>query len=162
MRAAAAVCAGLLCALWGMRRASALRQDARRLHRWAQLLPHLALIISEQILSLPEALRLCAVEAEEPDRLLHSVAQGLQEDPLTSLEEGLRRRCPPWSERETLLRLFSRLGHGSAESRIQGVQSACGEIRLMEEAARERAARDAKLWQTLGFTLGACLTLLLL
>lgn len=157
-----AMCAGLLCALYGLRASAHVKEEARRLARWAVLLPRLSLLIAEETLPLPEAMRLAADEPLPPDRLLHMVADAVCADPLSSLAEAFAQHCPPCAERETLLRMHERLGRGSAESRRLAVEQAADALAQMSANATERAARDARLYATLGFTGGACLAILLL
>lgn len=161
-RAALAVMAGLLCGLAGLRHASAMKAEAARLRRWSHMLARLALLLSEQSMPIPAVLRLAADGREAPDRLLQQVAAALEADPLDSLPEAFGRECPPCPEREILLRLAAQLGRGSAESRSLAAEQTGAAFSQMASHAEALAAKDAKLWQTLGWTGGACLTLLLL
>ena len=54
------------------------------------------------------------------------------------------------------------MGHGSKDNRVLAVEQCTEEMRLLAEAAAAKAEKDTKLWQTLGFIGGACLTILLL
>lgn len=157
-----AVMAGLLCGLAGLRHASAMKTEAARLRRLTEILPRLSLILAEQSVSIPAALRLAADGNAPPDRLLHRIADALEGNPLLSLSDAFGQECPICAEQETLLRLAARLGRGSAESRRQAVDQSAAAIVQMAQAAQARAAKDAKLWTTLGWTGGICLTLLLL
>ena len=157
-----AIAAGLLCGLYGLRMASQLHAEAERLKRWAELLPHLALLIKEESMSLPQALTATADGNAEPDRLLSDIASAVSAAPLLTLADAFESHVASCREQETLRRVFTRLGKGSAESRAMAVSQAGDELRLMADAAQAQAARDARLWQTLGFTIGACLTILLL
>lgn len=161
-RTTLAVASGLLLALAGMRRASSLRSEAARLCRWMELLEQLALILSERSASLPQALRIAADRTLLPDRLCHSVAAQMHLHPVEPLGDIFARLSTPCAEHDTLLRMFSRLGRGTLESRQQAIAQAGEELALLTEQAQQRAARDAKLWQTLGWVGGACLTLLLI
>ena len=157
-----AVCAGLLCVLYGLRASAHVKVEARRLARWTVLLPRVSLLIAEETRSLPEAMRLAADEPHPPDRLLHAVADAVCTDPLLSLAEAFARHCPPCTEHETLMRMHERLGRGSAESRRLAVVQAAAALAQMSANVKDRAARDARLYATLGFTGGACLAILLL
>ena len=157
-----AVFAVLLCVLYGLRASTHVKEEARRLARWAELLPRLSLLIAEETRSLPEAMRLAADEPHPPDRLLHAVADAVCTDPLLSLAEAFARHCPPCTEHETLMRMHERLGRGSAESRRLAVEQAAAALAQMSANVKDRAARDARLYATLGFTGGACLAILLL
>lgn len=157
-----AIAAGLLCGLYGLRMANQLHAEAKRLKRWTELLPHLALLIGEESMSLPEVLKVSADGNTTPDMLLIAMADAVSSAPLLTLADAFEQHVFPFREHETLRRMFVRLGKGSAESRAMAVSQAADEVRLMTNDAQSRAARDARLWQTLGFTLGACLTLLLL
>jgi len=61
-----------------------------------------------------------------------------------------------------LARLFTRLGRGTKESRRLAAEQTAEEMTLLAQHAGNRAEKDARLWQTLGFVGGACLTILLL
>lgn len=161
-RAALAVMAGLLCGLAGVRRAAALRAEEAELHRWADLLASLALILGEGTLSLPDALLAAADGQAMPDTLLRGMAERMKRDPLTSPYAAYDALAAPSPARETLGRMFMRLGRGTLESRRLAAEQAASAIDLMARQAAQRVQKDAKLFQTLGFTGGAALTLLLL
>lgn len=160
-RAVLAVMAGLLCALLGFRQAAALTGEARRLRRWGMLLRRLAVLLREDGPPLPEALRLCADGNTPADTLLRDLAQAMRDNPLETPHSLYLRLSAPCVERDALSRMTSALGHGTLEARVLAVEAAEEELRLLAEAAEDKAKRDAKLWQTLGLTGGACLTLLL-
>lgn len=162
MRAMLAVSAGLLCGVYGMHYAVNVKQDAQSLLRWTQLLENLSLIIREQALALPAALRQAADSSLEPDRLLHDVASALEAEPLLSLADAFRRCSRSASDNDVLYRLFIRLGRGSAESRLLALQQTRDALTLLAQRASQRAERDARLYRTLGWTGGVCLTILLL
>lgn len=157
-----AVMAGLLCAVAGYRRAGELTASAKRLRRWVEVLRHLALLLSEGVCSLPEALEAVATASEAPDELLRALAGELRRQPLLSLAEAYAARAVPRPEGDALARLMPRLDRGSLESRRQAVEQAADELALLAASARESADRDAKMWRTLGLAGGACLTLMLL
>lgn len=157
-----AVMAGLLCAMAGLRRASALKGDAARLSRWVQLLRHLALLLRQGTLSIPQALVAAAEGTQAPDNLLREMAAKLQAAPMLTLSEVFLQRSEAWQEKAALGRLFSGLGHGTLESRCLAAEQAAEELQLMAASAAARAEKDAKLWQTLGFIGGTCLTIMLL
>ena len=161
-RAVLAVMAGLLCTLAGMRHANRLRYDANRLKRWTTLLNHLELLLSEATLSIPQALCTAADSHLQPDVLLRTMASAIQAQPLLSLEEAFLHCSQESTEKPTLARLFSRLGHGSKENRCLAVHQAAQELEFLAQGAANKAEKDTKLWQTLGFIGGACLTILLL
>ncbi len=161
MRTVWAVLAGLLCALLGLRRAWALRHEADRLHRWGQMLAHLALLMREG-LPLPEALCKVAIGHGTPDELLRKAGESLRENPLLPLEETIRAEALPLREGETLLRMMERLGRGSLEDRLLALEQGQQEISLMAKSSAESAEKDAKLYQTLGITGGVCIALYLL
>ena len=162
IRPALAVFAGLMCGVIGQRQARRLREEGVNLRRWEQLLRRLALLLREGTLSLPEALRQAAGEDSAPDLMLRRLGDELEHNPLSPLPELVARCAPAGPEPPVLSRLMARLGHGSLESRCQAAEQAAEEIALMARAATERAARDAKLHASLGWTCGACLTILLL
>lgn len=161
-RAVLAVMAGLLCALAGLRRAAGMRGDATRLRRWVQVLAHLALLLQERTMSLQSALTTAADGADAPDRLLHEMARRLQAQPLSSLSDAFLTQCGDVPEKDMLARMFARLSRGSLDSRVQALEQAKAEIALMQEQSAQKAEKDAKLWQTLGFIGGTCITILLL
>lgn len=162
MRLALAIAAGLLCALAGMRQSSALLGEEKRLRRWHALLTQLSFILSERSASLPEAMRITADRPLPPDMLLHTVAAQMLLHPMLPLQDLFEAHCPSWPEKATLLRMCTHLGHGSLESRQSAVQTAAAEVAALADAASAKAQKDAKLWRTLGFLGGACLTLLLI
>ena len=157
-----AIMAGMLCALAGLKYASALNGDASRLSRWMQVLTHLSLLLREGTLSIPEALCAAADGAQPPDRLLREMAEKLTSAPMISLSDTFKECSSSGTEKDVLTRMFSHLGHGSKDSRCLALKQAIEEIRLLAQNASARAEKDAKLWQTLGFIGGACLTILLL
>lgn len=159
-RAVIAVMAGLLCALAGVKHGASLKADANRLARWCQLLRHLTLLLQEGALSIPEAFCAAADGPHSPDKLLRQLAMTLRSSPMMTLAEAYHAcDCP---EQELLTRMFTRLGQGSKESRVLALEEAAKEMQLLAESASIRAEKDVKLWQTLGFTGGICLTILLL
>ena len=162
IRPVLAVFAGLLCGLIGQRQARRLREEDASLRRWAQLLRCLALLLREGTLSLPEALRQAAGEDSAPDLILRRLGDGMEHHPLSSLPELFARCAPTGPEAPVLSRLMAQLGRGSLESRCQAAEQAAEEIDLLARSASERAAQDAKLHASLGWTCGACLTILLL
>lgn len=161
-RAVIAVMAGLLCTLAGVKHGASLKADAHRLARWCHLLRHLTLLLQEGALSIPEALCTAADGPHPPDKLLHMIAMKLQSSPLMTLAEAFDACAVECPEQELLTRMFARLGQGSKESRVLALEQAAKEMKLLAEAASARAEKDVKLWQTLGFTGGICLTILLL
>lgn len=161
-RAILAVMAGLLCALAGVKHASTLKGDAARISRWVQVLEHLTLLLRQGTLSIPELLCAAADGPHPPDKLLRDMASALTRSPLLSLSEAFQACSAAWQEHDVLARMFARLGHGSQESRCLAAEQAAAELRLLAAAASAKAEKDAKLWQTLGFTGGACLTIMLL
>lgn len=161
-RAVFAMMAGLLCALAGVRHAASLKGDAIRLNRWTYLLRHFSLLLKEGSLSIPEALTAAADQSGPADQLLHSLARQIRAHPLQTLAEALD-ACPGCALEHALLsRLLTRIGHGTKESRCLAVDQAAEEMALLAKSAAEKAEKDARLWQTLGFAGGACLTILLL
>lgn len=145
-----------------MQRAAAIRADAARLARWVQVLQHLSLLIKEGTLAIPHALLAAADAPQPPDKLLRDIAARMRSAPASTLADDFRACCPDWQERPLLDRMFTRLGHGSQMSRAQAVGQALEEMRLLADAARSKADKDVRLWQTLGLTGGICLTILLL
>lgn len=162
IRPVLAVFAGLLCGLIGQRQARRLREEGASLRRWTQLLRCLALLLQEGTLSLPEALRQAAGEDSAPDLMLRRLGDEMEHHPLSPLPELFARCAPAGPEAPVLSRLMAQLCRGSLESRCQATEQAAEEIGLLARSASERAAQDAKLHASLGWTCGACLTILLL
>lgn len=159
---ALAVVSGMLCGVMGTRYAASLRQSARRLIRWEELLSCLAQLLSERAYSLPEAFTLAAREDTPCDALLRRLSCAMKEQPLRPLVELLDTTGLSGAEADVLRRMLSRVSRGSMEARCLAVRQAAEEMRLLAQSARESAARDAKMWSSLGWTAGACVTLLLL
>ena len=162
IRAVLAVTAGLLAGVAGMRQARRLRGDAERLTRWENLLRHLSLILSEGASTLPEAFEQASGEDRAPDKIMRALAQGVRTCPLTPLPDVLKPLNVALPERDALLRMAERVCRGSLVSRCQAVDQTAAEIALMASSARDKAAKDARMWTTLGFVGGACLTLVLI
>lgn len=161
-RTVLALSSGILCALMGLRCAASLRHEASRLSAWTDALRRLPLLLAEGTFPLPEALRLAGEDLPGPDGLLSGVADAMASDPLLSLPEIMSQQCPVCTERALLLRLATRLSCGSLESRCHACGQAADSMAQLASEAAAHAARDARLWQTLGVTGGACLTLLLI
>lgn len=162
MRTALALMAGLLCMAAGFRQAAALRAADARLRRWTEMARYLALLLSEGTCTLPEAFTLAASGDSEADRLLRTLAQELQRQPLKSLPEIWRALRDESPEEAPLNRMMQRLGRGSLESRRQAAEQAASELELLSDQAREKSLKDAKMWRTLGALGGACMTIMLL
>lgn len=161
-RTVLAIMAGLLCGLAGVKHASALQADASRMTRWCSLLKYLALLLTEGSMSIPEALCAAADGSSPADQLLRALAMQVQNSPLLSLEEAFRQRSFPYAESPLLARMFTRLGRGTQASRLLAVKQVAQEMQLLAAEASTRADKDVKLWQTLGFVGGVCLTIMLL
>lgn len=161
-RAVLAMMAGLLCTLAGFRHAAALKGDALRLVRWVQVLRHLVLLLEEGTTSIPEALCAAADTADTPDKLLRGIAAKMQTTPLLTPIKAFRLISTPCTENDILQRMFHRIGQGSRENRCLAVRQAAEELSLLAEQAANRADKDVRLWQTLGFIGGLCLTIMLL
>ena len=161
-RAIFSVMAGLLCTLAGIRHAASIKADAERLSRWIQLLTHLKLLLTEGFLSLPEALLSAADMQRLPDSLLRDMAARIQASPLLSLHDAYLQCSGDHIEQESLSRLFSRLGRGTKENRLLALEQSIAELELLASSAAQKAAKDSRLWLTLGMTGGICLTLFLL
>lgn len=157
-----AVMAGLLCTLLGMRHAGSLRREEREARRWADLLQSMHLLLGEGTLSLPGALAAAADGSCEADHLLTAMAQHMRKHPLSTPCEAYAALAAHDALHPCLQRMFTRLGQGTLESRCLAVQQAGAEMSLQAQQAARKAAADAKLFQTLGLTGGAALTLLLL
>lgn len=162
IRPVLAISAGILCALLGLRQARQITDAEARLHRWSTLLRHLALLLAESTLPLPEALTAAASAREAPDEALRALAALLRDEPLSPIEALWPRLNVTGAEAAPLSRLIPRLTRGSVDSRTLAAQQAADELALLAESARGRSASDARMWRTLGLTCGLCLTLMLL
>lgn len=154
-----AVAAGLLCGVAGLRQSRRMRSDCQRLTDWAALLTRLALLMEESALSLPEAFEQAVAAREHP---LHRLAAEMRLHPLKPLPALFAALNLSGPETAPLSRLMEQLARGSLDSRVLAVRQAAAEIGLLASASREKAGQDARMWATLGWTGGACLTLLLL
>lgn len=157
-----ALLAGLLCGVAGMRHAGALRAQAARLHRWDALLQRLQLLLQESAYALPDALAMAADGTGLPDQALQTVARGLRTAPREPLSAQVRALALPVPERDVLERMAERLSHGSLEARCLAVEQARAELAPLCEEAGQTVRRDARMWASLGWTVGACVTILLL
>lgn len=153
-----ALMAGMLCGVLGLRQAGRIRQESAALARWQVMLQHLCLLLQAG-LSLPEAFTQCATEDTPCDALLRRLARGLQQEPLSSLPQLY---TPQGAEGPALSRLMAGLSRGSLESRVLCARQAAEELALLAQSAREKALQDARMWRTLGWACGGCLTLLML
>lgn len=162
MRTVFAAAAGLICTLAGYRHASALRSDAKMLQRWAEIASRLALLLEEQAVSLPEVLQTAADADTDADRLLLDIAGDMAANPMTNAAQSFGAHCEGCPQQETLQRMFSRLGHGSVQSRITACRQSAALLQEAAGKARAVSDKDAKMWRTLGWTGGLCLSLLLI
>lgn len=157
----AAVAAGIVCGAAGMRQARSLRARAAELRRWEALLRRLALLLRTRPAPLPGLFEDAADETALPDRLMRQLAQALRDHPLTPLSAHLAALEIAAPQGAILARLAPRLSAGNPIERADAVQGAAEEIALAAAAHIARAERDARMWTQLGWTAGACLTLLL-
>ena len=157
-----ALSAGLMAVLLGFRHARALRQDAQVLLRWCEILTHLALLLGEAVLSLPEAMACAADGHLPPDRQIKEIVQAMEQDRLLSLPDAFDKLCPPGPERETLLRMAAGISRGSAQNRQLAAEQSAHIIHAKAQEAAQKAGKDARLFQTLGWTGGLTLMLMLL
>lgn len=157
-----AVMAGVLCGAAGMRHAASMRRDAARLKRWEAILERLLLLLREGAYALPDVLDMAADGAGEPDDALHALACGLRQSPRVSMLAQMQAQHLPEPERPVLERMAGQIGRGSLTARCLAVEQAMDELRPLGIAAQEASARDGRMWTSLGWTVGACVTMLLL
>lgn len=157
-----AVLAGVLCGAAGMRRAAGMRGDAARLKRWDAVLARLLLLLRESAYALPDALDMAADGAGEPDAALHALACSLRQSPRISMLAQVQALHLLEPERPALERMAEHLSRGSLSVRCLAVEQAMDELRPLGTAAQEAAARDGKMWTSLGWTVGTCVTMMLL
>ena len=154
-----ALVSGLICGIVGMRQAGRIRAGQARLKRWEYLLARLCLLLKEQSLSLPEIFLHLSEGAQGPDGDLRRLAEGMLHQPLQPLE---RLYTPDGPEGDILSRLMGQLDRGSMASRLLAATQAREEIALLAHESAHKAAADARMWATLGWSFGACLFLMLL
>lgn len=157
-----ALSAGIVCGVMGVRYASMLKKDAARLRRWDELLACLSQLLSESVYSLPDAFALAAREQTPCDLLLLRLSKAIAKQPLASLPQVFDSLGYQEEEADILRRMMERVGHGSMETRCACVRQSGEEIRLLYQHAQRTSDKDAKMWSSLGWTAGACITLLLL
>ena len=157
-----AVSAGVIAGMLGMRGARRLRVEAARLRRWTVLLERLRLVLAQSALPLPDALDEAADGKCEPDMLMHELASGMRRNPLASLQDCFAAAAYHSAETAVLKPLMAQLDRWTVESRLLAIDHAHGCLLQLAADAQERAGRDAALWARLGWTAGACLTILLI
>lgn len=162
IRIVLAVLAGLLCGAAGMGRAGEIRWKGARLKRWQEILEHMQLLMEQGTLPLPEVLLQCANEDAQPDALLRKLAKAMADTPMAPIQEHWARMEEDGEEAGVLRRMMGGLSSGTLESRVLAVAQALREMQWMASAAHEKEKNDARMWATLGWTCGACLTILLL
>lgn len=162
LRPLCAVTAGLTLGLIGMRYAARLRSEASRLRAWDPLLDRLQLLLSEAALPLPDALEQAASSHSEPDMLFRTLAKRLRAEPLSSLSTLFDAQQYSYQEQQTIASLMAELDRGSLESRLLCIAHARSACAQLAKAAAEHSDRDASMWAKIGWTGGACLTLLLI
>ena len=89
---------------------------------------------------------------------MRQLADTLERTPLSSPGALTDRLCPAISEKDIISRMMHLLSRGSLESRLLAVENARLEVALMHE----KADKDARLYQTLGWIGGLCLLLILM
>ncbi len=162
MRTVLSIMAGLLCALAGLRHAMSIKGEGARMQRWVQMLSHLALLLEEGTMSLPEAICRAAMGGSQVDQVMRDTASAVKDSPLTSLAVAFRARCGDWPERDMLCRMMERISRGTKENRVLAISQAQQEMELMAREAAGKAGKDAKLWATLGIVGGVCATIFLI
>ncbi|MBQ8654833.1 MAG: hypothetical protein IJ507_07815 [Clostridia bacterium] len=149
-------------ALAAFRRSRELRERRLRLARWEPVLDHLALLLREGAMNLPEALCAAGCGNGEPDRLLQAAARTLRDQPLAPLDALPALHKLPADEADALRGLLLRLTQGSRDSRVQAAERAARSFAGLSAAAGERSASEERMWRQLGPVLGACLTIWLM
>lgn len=162
MRLLLALMAGLLSGVAGMRRAGEIRRQAAGLRRWQTIMEHMQLLLSQGALPLPEVFRLAATENTPQDRLLQALARAMTDEPLLPLAAHYASMGCMGPEEDILRRMMEGMSAGTAEQRALNVSQAHREIVWLRGLCDDREGRDARMWSTLGWTCGACLTILLL
>lgn len=155
-----ALIAGLCCGVAGSRYGAVLRRQAASLKRWEELLRHLSLLLGQGEYPLPACLEHVATTAQSPDEQLRRIARLQRTQPLASLDALYQPERAP--EADIVTRCLRRISAGSAAERSLAATQAADEIGLMYASVAPKAAVDAKMWTSLGWTIGASLMLMLL
>ena len=94
--------------------------------------------------------------------LFRTLAKRLRAEPLSSLRALFDAQQYPYQEQQTIASLMAELDRGSLESRLLCIAHARSACAQLTKAAAEHSDRDASMWAKIGWTGGACLTLLLI
>ena len=168
LRVWVALGAGVCCGWIGMRRAANLGCRVRELRRWLETLQRLGLLLEESASTLPRAFRQAAAGNGTAAESLRATAQGLEQEPGLTAAQAFAQageNCLNWAteeEKGQLSDMMAGIGHGSLAMRRQAVDHAAAWLELHLRKAEEKQQKDGKLAVTLGWTAGACLTLLLI
>lgn len=147
----------------GMRWASRLREDTRRLAGWLAYLDRLRLSIAQSQTTLPDALSEASCGDSSADQLCRGLAEALRSEPATSLHDHFQpMRTAAFAEDALIDRLMDALDRGMLESRLLAISQAREVLELMHRDQAARSARDAPMWTRLGWTAGACLFIMML
>ncbi len=159
--------AGIGCGVIGMRRSAALARRSRELRRWLEALERLSLLLAESASTLPSAFRQ-AGSAGSAQASLSATAGLLSQAPGLSPSQAFLKAGAgylDWAtaeEKAQLTAMMSDLGHGSLAMRKQAVTHTAEWLALHLRRAEEKQGKDGKLAMTLGWSVGACVALLLL
>lgn len=169
LRVALAMVAGIGCGALGIRRAALLARRERELAQWVEGLQRLSLLMVESAAPLPQLLVQAAARSGSIRQTFAAVAKAMQSQPQLSAAQAYDQfgACflQPWAQetdQACVHVLLEGLGHGSLALRKQAVDQAAQWLAQAQGQAHEAQQRNGKLAITLGWTAGACLTLLLL
>lgn len=162
IRLACALMAAAACALLGFDAARRLRLRVRRLASWMRALEWIDVKLVSEGIPLREVV-LKEGEGEVSQRL-HAFSRALQDNPRFSAAQAWAASGKDQSAPEdaVLAQCFSALGAGTLEKRRTALHQAMGQLRVMEKEAEEKAAKDCRLYKSMGLAGGAALLLILL
>lgn len=166
LRGLLALTAGVGCGLIGVRHAAALVRRERELQSWVDTLRRLSLLLAEQTWTLPQAFEQAGYGSAAS--CLRHTAEQLRQTPACSPAHAFQSvdasvlRWATAEEQERLLRMMTGIGRGGVALRRQAVEQAADWFALALARAQNQRKQDARLSLTLGWTAGACLTLMLL
>ena len=164
LRVALAMVAGIGCGALGIRRAALLARRERELAQWVEGLQRLSLLMVESAAPLPQLLVQAAARSGSICQTFAAVAKP-QLSAAQAYDQFGACFLQPWAQetdQACVHALLEGLGHGSLALRKQAVDQAAQWLAQAQGQAREAQQRNGKLAITLGWTAGACLTLLLL
>ena len=162
MRLICALAAAGACILLGMDASRRLKARVVNLAAWLRALEWIDVKLLHEGIPLREVV-LVEGEGEVPGRMA-AFSRALTDNPRCTAAQawqasGKSQGAP---EDKVLADCFSALGTGVLEKRRTAIAQAAGQLRVLQKEAEEKAARDCKLYKSLGLAGGAALFLILL